>query len=139
ADNWNFEVWVMDAACCGGFVYLTQGSSPDWQPLPTTSYPHPQSASQLQVSLVPAFRQCGTGGNPSNAKHSPPLATDSCNPPRPGSVLATVGATSQNSAQMTVVPGDTDPTNGNQANVSLTATLTDIQAVGGGDYNPNSS
>jgi hypothetical protein len=115
------------------------GSNPDWQPLPTAPYPHPQSASQLNVSLVPAFRQCGTGGNPSNAKHSPPLATNSCNPPRPGSVLALVGTTSQSSALMTVVPGDSDPTNGNQANVSLGAALSDIQSASGGDYNPNPS
>jgi hypothetical protein len=114
-------------------------TDPDWQPLPTASYSHPQSASQLSVSLVPAFRQCGTGANPSNAKHAPPLATNSCNPPSPGSVLAAVGTTSQSSAQMTVVPGDTDPTNGNQANISITASLTDIQAVAGGDYNPNAS
>src|SRR5207244_4554155 len=67
---------------------------PSWQPLPTASYPHPQSASQLQVSLVPAFKQCGTGANPSNATHSPPLATDSCNPPTPGSAVAVVGPTS---------------------------------------------
>jgi hypothetical protein len=114
-------------------------TDPDWQPLPTASYSHPQSASQLSVSLVPAFRQCGTAANPSNAKHSPPLATNSCNPPSPGSVLAAVGTISQSSAQMTVVPGDTDPTNGNQANISITASLTDIQAVAGGDYNPNAS
>jgi Tol biopolymer transport system component len=111
----------------------------DWQPLPTASYAHPQSASQLNVSLVPAFRQCGTGGNPSDAAHSPPLATNSCNPPRPGSVLAAVGTASQSSAQMTVVAGDTDPTNGNQADLSLTANMTDIQATSGGDYNPNPS
>ena len=111
----------------------------DWQPLPTASYPHPQSASQLQVALVPAFRQCGTGGNPSNASHSPPVATGSCDPPRPGSVLAAVGTASQSSAQMTVVAGDSDPTNGNQANVSLAVGMTDIQAVSGGDYLPNPS
>jgi hypothetical protein len=40
---------------------------------------------------------------------------------------------------MIVVPGDTDPTNGNQANVSLTAALSDIQSAAGGDYNPNAS
>jgi hypothetical protein len=40
---------------------------------------------------------------------------------------------------MTVVPGDTDPTNGNQANISITASLTDIQSTAGGDYNPNAS
>jgi Tol biopolymer transport system component len=112
--------------------------SPDWQPLPSASYHHPQSASQLNVSLVPAFKPCGTGGNPSNAKHAPPLATNSCNPPKP-SVLAAVGGSSQSSAQMTVVPGDTDPTNGNQANVAISASLTDIQSTAGGDYNPNAS
>jgi dipeptidyl aminopeptidase/acylaminoacyl peptidase len=129
-----------------GMQFVAQGivgswglrTDPDWQPLPTASYPHPQSASQLNVSLVPAFKPCGTGGNPSNAKHAPPLATNSCNPPRP-SVLAAVGGSSQSSAQMSVTPGDTDPTNGNQANVTLSASLTDIQAVAGGDYNPNAT
>jgi hypothetical protein len=112
---------------------------PDWQPLPTSSYPHPQAASQLQVSLVPTFKPCRTSGNPSNAEHAPPLSTNSCNPPQPGSAVARVGLASQPSAQFSVTPGDTDPTNGNQANVSITASLTDIQAVVGGDYNPNPS
>ena len=48
-------------------------------------------------------------------------------------------ATFQGSAQMTVTPSDTDPTNGNQANVAISASLTDIRAVAGGDYNPNPS
>jgi hypothetical protein len=103
---------------------------------PQPPYETPQSASSIQVSLVPAFKPCGTGGNPTNAKHAPPLASSSCTPPKP-SLLAVVGTSSQGSAQMTVVPGDSDPTNGNQANVSLTAALSDIQATGGGDYNPN--
>ena len=30
-------------------------SEPSWQSLPTTAYSHPQSASSLQVSIVPAF------------------------------------------------------------------------------------
>jgi hypothetical protein len=111
----------------------------DWQPIPVANYPHPQSASQLSVSLVPAFKQCGTGANPSNAEHSPPLATSSCNPPKPGSAVALVGPTSQPSAAFTVTPGDSDPTNGNQANLSISAGLTDIQSTAGGDYNPNAS
>jgi Tol biopolymer transport system component len=135
-------VWVMNPDGSGQAQVPSYTSSsyvnPDWQPLPTASYHHPQSASQLNVSLVPAFKPCGTGGNPSNARHAPPLATNSCNPPKP-SVLAAVGTASQSSAQMTVVPGDTDPTNGNQANVAISASLTDIQAVAGGDYNPNAS
>jgi Tol biopolymer transport system component len=139
------DIFVMNADGSGQTNLTNNGASgpangnPGWQPLPTASYSHPQSASQLSVSLVPAFRQCGTGGNPSNAKHALPLATDSCNPPKPGSVLAAVGPTSQSSAQMTVTPGDTDPTNGNQANVAISASLTDIQSTAGGDYNPNAS
>jgi Tol biopolymer transport system component len=137
-----FQIYVMNADGSDPVRVTNDSSSdqgPDWQPLPTASYPHPQTASPLRVSLVPAFRQCGTGGNPSNAKHSPPLATDSCNPPRPGSVLAAVGVSSQSSAQMSVTPGDSNPINGNQANVPITASLTDIQSTAGGDYNPNAS
>ena len=133
------QTWLMNADGSGQTSLSTAAYYPSWQPLPTATYPHPQSASQLNVSIVPAFRQCGTGGNPFSAKHAPSLATDSCNPPKPGSVLAAVGNTSQSSAQMTVVPGDADPTNGNQANVTITASLTDIQSTAGGDYNPNSS
>jgi Tol biopolymer transport system component len=49
----------------------------DWQRLPTAAYPRPQSASTLAVSLAPAFKQCGTPGNPSNRSHASPLATGS--------------------------------------------------------------
>jgi hypothetical protein len=109
-----------------------------WQPLPTASYPHPQSASQLQVSIVPAFQPCATNGNPLNAEHAPPFDVHSCSPPKPGSSVA-LGAASQSSAGLTVNPGDTDPTTGNQADVGISANLTDIQAAAGGDYNPNAS
>src|SRR5205085_3621041 len=102
------------------------GYYPDWQPLPVPDYPHPQSAPQFQTSLVPAFRQCGTGGNPANSKHAPSLAVDSCNPPRPGSAVAAVGAASQSSASFTTFPGDTDPTNGNQATFGITVNMSDI-------------
>ena len=44
----------------------------------------------------------------------------------------------QGSAQLSVIPGDTDPTNGNQADVALTTSLTDVQAIAGGDYDPAS-
>ena len=112
-------------------------AEPNWQSIPVPDYPHPQSAPQLQVALVPAFRQCGTGGNPSNSKHAPSLAVDSCNPPRPGSVLAAFGAASWGSASLTTIAGDGDLTNGNQANFGIGTNLADIQAVAGGDYDPN--
>jgi TolB protein len=114
-------------------------SEPSWRSLPTAAYPHPQSASQLEVSIVPAFQPCATNGNPLNAEHAPPLGVHSCSPPKPGSAVALVGPASAASAQLTVTPGDTDPTNGNQADVGITANLSDIQATAGGDYNPNAS
>jgi hypothetical protein len=39
-----------------------------------------------------------------------------------------------------VIPGDTDPFNGNQADVSVIGVLTDVQnTVGGADYNPQAA
>ena len=115
------------------------GYEPDWQPLPRAAYAHPQSASSVSTALVPVFKQCGTGGNPVNANHAPPIAGGSCNPPSPSSAVVHVGPQMVGSAAMTVVPGDTDPVNGDQANVTLATSLSDIQTVGGADYNPNAS
>jgi hypothetical protein len=134
-----YHLYTMNGDGSGATHIDVQGTplSPDWQPLPVPEYPHPQSAPQLQTALVPAFRQCGTGGNPANSKHAPSLAVDSCNPPRPGSALAAFGAASWGSAVFTTIAGDDDPTNGNQANFGIGTTLADIQAIAGGDYDPN--
>jgi hypothetical protein len=129
----------MDASGANRITLTFGGDYPDWQPLPTAPYPHPQNASSLQVSIVPAFQPCATNANPLNAEHAPPFGVHSCSPPKPGSSVALVGPTSQSSAAFTVTPGDTDPTNGNQADVGITASLSDIKATAGGDYNPNAS
>jgi hypothetical protein len=113
--------------------------APDWQPLTTAGYEHPQSASQLSASIVPAFQPCATNGNPLNGEHAPPLGVHSCTPPKPGSSVAAVGPASQSSASFTVSPGDTNPHNGNQADIAITASLADIQTATGGDYDPNAS
>jgi hypothetical protein len=112
---------------------------PSWQPLPTASYEHPQSAASLSASLVPTFRPCGTGASPTNGQHSPPLGVQSCLPPVPGSNVARVGSSSVGTASFSVVPGDTDPTNGDQADVTLSASLSDVKTTGGADYAPNPS
>jgi Tol biopolymer transport system component len=113
--------------------------APNWQRLPVAPYARPQSASPLSVSLVPLFRQCGTGASPVNGQHSPPLGTGSCNPPSPNSTVARVGAASTGSAALAVVPGDADATNGDQADVSITSHLDDVVTTTGLDYNPNPS
>ena len=87
---------------------------------------------------MPVFRQCGTGGSVSNANHAPPLSTQSCNPPAPTSNVARVGASSVASASFTVVPDNTTTTP-DESDVSLVTSLTDVQSLAGGDYNPNAS
>jgi hypothetical protein len=96
----------------------------------------PQSAPQVQVSLVPAFQQCATGANPANGQHSPPLGTRACLPPKTGSNVAHFGPQATGSAELTAMPGD-PVTAADEADVSIQASLTDITATAGGDYNPN--
>jgi hypothetical protein len=111
------------------------------------SHDVPKEASPLHFSLVPNFRQtisstqCSArGGQPST--HGAPLALASCNPPAlsPGTV-AHAGTKATSVADITVVPGDTDPTNGDQADVDLVGTGTDIRSgsATGPDYDPNPS
>jgi hypothetical protein len=89
-------------------------------------YPRPQSALQLNTSLVPAFKQCGAGANTANSRHSAPLAIGSCNPPTPTSAIARVGSSNSGSFAMTVGTGD----------FTITETNSDIRTAGGADYNP---
>jgi hypothetical protein len=51
------------------------------------THPRPKSASQLRMSLVPAYQACAAP----NRTHGPPLAFASCNPPAQSSTQATVG------------------------------------------------
>jgi hypothetical protein len=97
-----------------------------------SAYPHPQSAASLDISLVPAFKQCGTGGTPANSVHAPPSITggpdpdQSCNPPQPTSNVARMGAQSVGSAQLAVVAGD----------VAFNVSTNDIQTPTGDPYDP---
>ena len=120
----------------------TAGPGTDWQAIngsyPAPPYQVPKSASPIKAALVPVFRQCGTGGNPPNSQHAPPLAVGSCNPPQPFSNVARVGASSISRASLGVMPSNPS-TPANDADVALEASLTDIQTAGGADYNPNAS
>ena len=103
---------------------------------PPPTYEAPQVASALNVSLVPLFKQCGTPGNPSDSGHAPPLSVASCNPPAPFSQVARFGPGATGAASLAVAPGD-PLTAANEADISLTANLTDIRTAGGLDYDPN--
>lgn len=85
----------------------------------------PASAPSIHTSLVPAYKQCGTGGNPATGSHSPPLAVGSCVPKKSSTALV-IGAGSTGYANVDVVAGD----------VALTGSASDIRTSTGADYNP---
>jgi len=104
----------------------------------------PASASPIHVEFVPNFRQtisatqCSARGG-ANSTHGAPLALGSCNPPAfAAGTQAHMGNQATSSVDITVIPGDTDPTNGDGADVSLVGTATDVRALSatGADYNP---
>jgi TolB protein len=111
---------------------------PDWQPRPavgsSAAYEVPYEAPSVRAALVPVFRQCGSGGNPVNAGHSPPLGTGSCSPPTPGSV-ARFGPQSTGSAELAVFYGAS--LSGDQADVIIRLSLKDVQTGLGADYDPD--
>jgi serine protease AprX len=116
----------------GYFVDLSSAPTPP-------PYEAPHSASLLNVSLVPVFRECGTGGNAVNASHAAPLSVGSCAPPRSAAgVTAHLGVQSVSSARIAAVPGDLT-TAADEADMSFAVDLTDVRAgsVTGTDYNPS--
>jgi hypothetical protein len=96
-----------------------------------TGYPRPKSASPVQVSLVPAHRECTAP----NAQHGPPLAHPSCNPPAQESAALTVGTPDANglganataSVRFSVRFGDPS-TPEDEADVRLALSATDVRA-----------
>jgi peptidoglycan/xylan/chitin deacetylase (PgdA/CDA1 family) len=112
-------------------------------PPPPPPFDQPSAASSLQVALVPNFRQTisslqcvARGGVPS--AHGEPLAFEACDPPaiQLGAV-AQFGPAAQGAATLTVVPGDLSTT-ADEADVAVTASLTDVQAAGD-DYAPSAT
>jgi hypothetical protein len=126
-----------------GVLSLTlHPASYDWQFVPEAGggftdagsalchrYEFPASASPIQTSLVPSFKECGTRANSADGQHSPPLGTSSCNPPEPTSPSARTGSAGEGSASITV--RDTPTTD-----LLLNVSDSDIQAAAGTDYDP---
>ena len=103
-----------------------------------TGYVRPQSASTVQASLAVAYKPCTAA----NRQHGPPLANPSCNPPTQESNWVTVGSPDSNGEGANfsgVVKAKAQPGNlmtpADEANVELTASLTDIRnKTGLADY-----
>src|SRR6185312_10204992 len=137
------ELTLMNTNGSGQTGLGVSGFGPtDWQPLPRSSpaptYEAPKFAAPIHASLVPVFRQCGTGANPTDGQHSPPLATPACLPPLAQGV-AHFGPQAAGTAWLAVIYGDTNAANGDQADATLRFDLSDIRTAGGADYNPNTS
>lgn len=113
--------------------------APTWQ-APPPPFERPASAASARASLVPDYRQtisatqCAARGGESSS-HGAPLAFFSCDPPffLPGPA-AFFGPASSSWAEYGVVRGDTNAINGDQADVTLRASLTDIEDSAGSDY-----
>ena len=100
--------------------------------VPSTSTP----SGPLRVPLVPSFRQCGTGGNPSTESHASPLSVGSC-PPAVTASSAHVGVQSLGVAGYEPL-ADNPATGGDEADMAIGARVTDVRATGptGADYDP---
>ncbi len=134
----NAELHVMNRDGTG-LTQLTHTPSderdPDWQPVigsPVPGYPRPVGAPSIRVSLVPAYAQCVAP----NREHGPPLAFDSCSPPRPPSEFPymTVGTPDANGAganmtgwaRLQAVLGD-PATSANEADLDVSLQVTDVR------------
>jgi hypothetical protein len=103
-------------------------------------YARPKSATPTVIRLVPAYTQCAAP----NSVHGSPEVLPSCAPPVPSSSYLTVGTADSNgkttnSAGFVLlrVLGESpiNPNNGDQADVEITAQLSDVRTKGGlSDY-----
>jgi hypothetical protein len=93
-------------------------------------YPRPSGAPKTTVSLVPAYRACGTP----NETHGPPLAEPSCSPAAPASDFLTVGTTDSNGAaaastgSVTYKAMEIGP---HQSDVLIDVSTSDVRCVSG--------
>ena len=116
-----------------GHIYVTEYGAQRIRLLrPVDGYARPQGATPTNVKLVPAFDECTS----SNSTHGAPLAVASCDPPAQTSTQLTIGspdangaaANSTGSMQLKVVgESPIDPGNGDQADVQITTSITDVR------------
>ena len=98
-----------------------------------TPYARPKGASPSNIRLVPAYKPCSSA----NMSHGAPLNVGSCGPPVPESSYATVGSPDTNGAAANSVgvinfkvvgEQPIDPNNGDQADVQISASITDVRS-----------
>jgi Tol biopolymer transport system component len=133
------ELWTVDYPNLTTPTLLVDSSryedAPDWQPITPPGYARPRGGSPVNVRLVPAFRTCTNA----NATHGAPLNVSSCSPPTEESSYVTTGHGDAGRMAGLVtfkVVGESpiNPSNGDQADVQLTASITDVRNPDLSDY-----
>jgi acyl-homoserine-lactone acylase len=98
----------------------------------STGYARPKAASPVNIRLVPAYEACTSPGG----THGAPLAVPSCSPPSLSSDYLTVGTPDANGRPVNFVgavnlkavgENPINPDNGDQADVEISASLTDVR------------
>jgi hypothetical protein len=131
------EIRVMNSDGSGDHAILADPNiegldSLDWQPVPAKGYIRPKTATPTRISLTPAYKPCTA----SNETHGPPLGFASCSPPQQASDYLTIGTPDANGQQAQssgyvrygwVGEIPIDPNNGNQADVTIDFSLTDVR------------
>jgi hypothetical protein len=123
-----FAVQFQDEA--GNWGHLAKINLPN-------GYARPKSATPLNIRLVPAFEECTESSD--NATHGAPLSVPSCNPVQATSDYLTIGTPDANGKPV-VSSGSLvlkeqgespiDPNNGDQADVQIEASITDVRHQG---------
>jgi hypothetical protein len=125
------DINIMNPDGTGQTPLGTNGTAPQWQPIPLT-YIRPKAAAPTRVSLVPAYNQCVPAS--ANRTHGPPLGFPSCASPVRSSSQLTVGtpdangqtAKSSGLVRYGVQVGDPS-TPADEANVRIIAQVTDVR------------
>jgi lipase/uncharacterized protein/lipase (class 2) len=95
-------------------------------------YARPRGASPVTIALVPAYEECTSA----SGSHGSPLASPSCSPATQGSHYLTVGTPDANGKASnaagklelrSIGENPIDPNNGDQADVGITTTFTDVR------------
>jgi acid phosphatase type 7 len=127
--HWSSYEWQFVPAA--GSTFTDVGG--EWCDKPVgQAYARPVSANAASVPLVPAQKPCSAA----NLTHAAPLTAPSCGPPLRSSPYVTVGTPDANGKAANFsgkillnVLGERpiNPNNGDQADVSISATLTDVR------------
>jgi hypothetical protein len=105
----------------GAIALMAPAQAPAAHPVPgSAGDPGVPGDGPFRTPLVPIYRQCGTGANPVNGAHAPPMAVGSCLPPALNGPVSVAGPASVGSVTITKVPGGGGPAGDDTVAISIT-------------------